>query len=145
MPECPFLRLPFAAVFLPPEALELVLLLFGSQLKLSELFLVRRLGLTTGTRSGDGDLEMAGAGNSAGCSLSLVSESLSVAWQRNIHDDNLLGIRRFFIICQEILSHCTNKHWEVHLLAKQSSGHSCPRTINLKEVCRIALGTVPTV
>ena len=79
LPECPFLRLPFAAVFLLPEALELVLLLFGSQLKLSELFLVRRLGLTTGTRSGDGDLEMAGAGNSAGCSLSLASESLSVA------------------------------------------------------------------
>ena len=78
LPE--FLRLPFTAAFLPPEALEPVLLLFGSQLKLSELFLVLvRLGLTTCTRSGEGDLDTAGAGNSAGCSLSRASESLSVA------------------------------------------------------------------
>lgn len=83
LPECPFLRLPFTAAFLPPEALELVLLLFGSQLKLSELFLVLvRLGLTTCTRSGEDDLETAGAGSSAGPSLSRASESLSVAWKQ---------------------------------------------------------------
>ena len=76
--ESPFLRLPFTVGFLLPEALELVLLLLGSQLKLSELFLVLRLGRNC-TRSGDGDLEMAGAGSSAGRSLSRASESLSVA------------------------------------------------------------------
>ena len=77
----PFLRLPFTAVFLLPEALDPVLLLFGSQLKLSELFLVLGLGRTCVlcTSSGDGDLETAGAGSSAGCSLSLASDSLSVA------------------------------------------------------------------
>ena len=77
--EFPFLRLPFTFLT-PEEALEPGLLLFGSQLKLSEVFLVLvRLGLTTCTRSGEGDLETAGAGSSAGCSLSRASESLSVA------------------------------------------------------------------
>ena len=52
-------------------------MLFGSQLKWSELFLVLSLGLITST-SGDGDRERAGAGRSAGCEfMSLASVSLS--------------------------------------------------------------------